>query len=513
MNRFGARWIALPVLGLSLLTPGAEAQTPDARLETTRAKSEAATPAMAPITKDRLFGAIPVSTKSETARQLVEMALEKYENYQLDEAVAFAHKATVEDSRFALAYAVWSFTGRLEQPSLEALHKAQALAPKGTAEEQLLVRWMTGVQENDALPAISAMNDLLARYPKQKHVLYLMAEWTYSQGDYERAQDLAENVLKIDPNFAPVMNLLGYSYIQGKTPNPAKALGMLSRYAAAQPRLANPQDSLGEVFRMTGDDQSAIQHFTAALKIIPNYITSQEGLGDTYLLMGDTTRARQEYDRAMPMATNARDAMHVEYQKDLAYFWEGKQSEGVAALAALSARAKLKKEPYARYEAGFGRALLLPAGDQQMQALGELETWLQKSQQGLTERDRNGFLAAVIREQVRIASQMHQTDVAEYNLHKLEELAGKTRDAVIENCFESAHGFALFATGDYSNAVDELNTDPHSPLVLKKYLEAEEKLGRTSEAADARNRMKYLRAVNVEWYIASQSDVKQTAAK
>jgi tetratricopeptide (TPR) repeat protein len=513
MNSFGARWIALPVLGLSVLTAGAEAQTPNAQLETTRAKSEAATPAMAPIAKDRLFGAIPVATKSDTARRLVEMALEKYENYQLDEAVAFAHKATVEDSRFALAYAVWSFAGRLEQPSLEALRKAQALAPKGTAEEQLLVRWMTGVQENDALPAISAMNDLLARYPKQKHVLYLMAEWTYSQGDYERAQDLAENVLKIDPNFAPVMNLLGYSYIQGKTPNPAKAVGMLSKYAAAQPRLANPQDSLGEVFRMTGDDQSAIQHFSAALKIIPNYISSQEGLGDTYLLMGDTTRARQEYDKALPMATNGRDSMHVEYQKALAYFWEGKPGDGLAALDALAAKAKQKKEPYARYEAGFGKALLLAGNEQQLQALGELETWLQKSQQGLTERDRIGFLAAVMREEVRIAAQIHQGDVAEYNLHKLEELANRTRDAVVENCFESSHGFTLFATGDYANAVDEFSTDLHSPLVLKKYVEAEEKLGRTAEAAEAKNWMKYLRAASVEWYLVSQTEAKQTAAK
>src|SRR5277367_6174096 len=82
MNRFGARWIALPVFGLVTLTAEAAAQTPEARLETTRAKNDAATPAIAPVAKDRLFGSIPVSTKSDAARQFVEIALEKYENYQ-----------------------------------------------------------------------------------------------------------------------------------------------------------------------------------------------------------------------------------------------------------------------------------------------------------------------------------------------------------------------------------------------------------------------------------------------
>src|ERR1700686_592830 len=147
MNLFGARLIALPLLGLLVFTAGTAGQTPHPRLETTRAKSEVATPGIAPVAKDRLFGTIPVATKSDAARKLVEQALDRYENMQLDEAGALAHKGAPEDPHFALAFAVWSFAGRLEQPSAEALHKAQSLAPKGTPEEQLFVRWLTGVQE------------------------------------------------------------------------------------------------------------------------------------------------------------------------------------------------------------------------------------------------------------------------------------------------------------------------------------------------------------------------------
>lgn len=511
MNLFGVRLFCLPVFGL--LTLAAAAQTPEAHLEATRAKSEPAEPSMLPLAKDRLFGSIPVNTKSEAARHLVEQALDSYENMQLDEAVAFAHKGTTEDPHFALAYAVWSFAGRLEQPSAEALHKAQALAPKATPEEQLLVRWLTGVQENDALPAITAMNDLLARYPKQKHVLYLMAEWAYSQGDYDRAQELSQTVLKIDANFAPAMNLLGYSYVQSKSPNPQKAIEMLNRYAALQPRLANPQDSLGEISRMIGDDQAAIQHFSAALKLIPNYLSSQQGLGDTYLLMGKTAEARLQYDKALTMATNNRDILHVEYQKALVNFWEGKAADGLAALDLLAAKAKQKKEPYAKYEIGLAKALLTNQGEQQLQALTELQTWLEKPQQGMTERDRNASLAEIMRQEVRITSELHQLDVAEFNMHKLEELAARTRDAVIESYYESARGFVLFGNGDFNNAADELSTEQHSPLVVQKYIQAEEKLGNSARADEARNRMKYLRAANVEWLLISQSQDKLSALK
>src|SRR2546429_6601546 len=73
-----------------------------------------------------------------------------------------------------------------------------------TSDEQLLVRWMTSIQERDLLPAIMNMNDLLKHYSKDKHVLYLTAEWLYLQQDYDRARTMMETALQIDPNFPAV---------------------------------------------------------------------------------------------------------------------------------------------------------------------------------------------------------------------------------------------------------------------------------------------------------------------
>ena len=47
------------------------------------------------------------------------------------------------------------------------------------------------------------MNDLLQRYPNDKHVLYLTAEWLYFQQDYDRSRKMIEKILALDPKFPP----------------------------------------------------------------------------------------------------------------------------------------------------------------------------------------------------------------------------------------------------------------------------------------------------------------------
>lgn len=476
-------------------------QQPAPTVEEASARTAGGASAVVPVSRNMLFGMIPVSTSSKEARKLVERALDEYENVLLDQAVSTAHMASQKDPHFALAFAVWSFAARRNQPSAEALHRAEALAAHATPQEQLLVRWMTSVQKDDMLPAIAATNDLLKKYPNDKHVLYLTSEWLYFQQDYERSRKIMEHVVELDPNFPPILNMLGYSYIESGDPNPVKAISFLQRYSQLQPHQPNPEDSLGEIFRFAGDDQSSIQHYTAALKIIPNFITSQTGLGDTRVLMGSYALARGEYDKAMDMATNSRDRLHAEFQKTLVYFWEGQAATGLRALDDLLEKARKQKDPYEQFEIGFGRAMLTPDSESALELLHALESSQQQSISGMSESDRNLNLASVLREEVRVAAASHLSSVAEASVSKIGDLANKSRDLSIANCYDSARGFLLLSQGDTSNAVDELATDPHSPVVLTQLANLQEKLGDAAGAAIIRNRIKYMRAATVEWYL------------
>jgi tetratricopeptide (TPR) repeat protein len=507
MNRFAVRYLQLIFLPLFAAHAGAQ-QPPAAHVEQTGHKE--AVPAssgapIAPLTQRQLFGTVPVATKSDDARKLLEKAIDQYENVLLDRSVSNAHLAATKDPHFALAYAMWSYAANRSQPNAEALKRAKALAATATPDEQLLVNWLVAVQQGDNLIAIGAMNDLLARFPADKHVLYLTSEWLYFQQDYDRSRKMMERILDIDPNFPPALNMLGYSYIETGDPDPAKAVGFLQRYAALEPNHPNPQDSLGEVLRYAGDDQGSLQHYAAALKIINNFYSSQLGIGDTLTLMGDYAGARSAYDKIGASATNSRDRLHVQFQRALISFWEGQPQQGRKSLDVLLEQARRQKDPYAQFEIGFGRAQLSANSVSELEQLRALEVSVQKPVPGMSEPDRNIFLASVLREETRIAAATGQTEVAQEAISKLERSAAITRDLIVENNYESSRGYTLFAQGDFANAADELATDPHSPLALQQLALAQEKLGNNAAAESTRNRLKYLRAPTVEWYLTTHA--------
>jgi tetratricopeptide (TPR) repeat protein len=483
----------------------AQAQTSVPRVEETTAHGAKAGAARVGPLPQRLFGAIPLATRSEEARKDVELALDKYENALLEDAAANARHATEKDPHFALGFAVLAFTTRRGVPDHAALARAKELLPHATPSEQLLVRWMTSVESSDLLPAITGMNDLLKRFPKDKHVLYLTAEWLYFQQDYDRSQKMFEQVLQLDPNFPPALNMLGYSYIETGDPDPAKALALLKRYAELQPGAPNPEDSLGEVSRYAGDDKGSLEHYRAALQIDSHFFTSQLGLGDTLTLMGDYTNAREEYDRAIKIAETPRDVYHAKFQKAIVYFWEGQPTEGRKALAVLLGEAIKASEPYARVEIAMGSAMLAENPQTELKELQALEALLGSPVAGMSEADQNGALGAALREEARVAASQGSFDLATQTVAKLEKFASRSRDLIVAGDYESSRGYLLYYQEDLANAADELVADSHSPLALLQLAIAQEKLGNLAAAEGTRTRLKYQRAPIVEWYLVTHS--------
>jgi predicted Zn-dependent protease len=507
MNRFSARVLLL--IFPSLLGYPAWAQTSAPHIQKATARSKSSAAKVAPIARQQLFGSIPISTSSLQARKFVELALDKYENHIVDGALANARSAIKKDPQFALGYATLSLASLGNIPDSAALGRAKALLPRATPDEQLLIRWMTSISDRDLLPAISAMNDLLNRYPENKHVLYIVADWLYYLQDYDRSRQMLETIRRLDPNFPPALNLLAYAYIQTGTPDPEKAIASLKRYAELLPNSPNPQDSLGEILRLSGDDEGSLEHYSAALQIDPTYISSHYGLGDTSALMGNYLRARDEYDNAIAMANNPRDRTHSEFQKALVYFWEGQPAQGRKALDALNEKARRQNEPYSQFEIALGRAMLAADPSLELEQLRSLEVWLQYPINGLSEADRDNSRAQVLRERVRISAARGEVALADASVRKLEQLASQSRDLLVENCYESARGYVLAAKGDVASAVDELAADPRSLLALDQLAAAQENLGNAAAARATRTRIKYLRAPTVEWYLLTTARALQ----
>ena len=506
MVRFPARWFLL--VFLALFAARAFAQTVAPHLEPASNRPAHASP-IAPLAQ-QLFGAIPLSTRSEEARKSLELAWDKYENAMYQSSANLARQATKKDPHSALSYAMVAFAARRGMPDASALAMAKTLLPRATPEERLLVRWMTDIQDHNVLPAIASMNDLLKRYPRDKHVLYITGEWLFLEQDDDRARNLLETALQVDPDFPAALNRLGYLYLDSSSPDPAKAIASLKRYAAVVPASPNPQDSLGELLREAGDDQDSLEHYRRALEIDPAYISSQYGLGNTRTLMGDFAGAREEYDRAIAMAKNRLDELYVKYLRTLVYFWERQPAEGRKALAALAKEAADKKEPNSQFQVGMALAMLAADPQSELEQLKTLSFFLDKPLAGMNESDRGIARAAVLRESARVEAQHGASREADQAIAELRALAAASRDQVIRSYFESACGYVLLSQGDFTNAADELAADPHSPLALEHLADLEEKLGNASAAEAARTGLKYHRSAEAEWFLATHTNGTST---
>jgi len=500
MNRFAARFFLL--LLPSLAGPAAWAQAPSPRIATAVDHAAAGAPRVTSVAQ-QLFGSIPLSTHSEQTRHLLELAVDEYENAAYRDSEVQAQHAAEADPQSALSYAMQSFAARRIMPDTLALAKAKSLLSRATPDEQLLARWMIGIQDRDLLPAISSMNDLLKRFPRDKHILYMTAEWLLLQEDDDRARSMMESALQIDPAFPAALNRLGYIYIGTGTPDPVKAVASLKRYAEVEPHSPNPQDSLGEISRFAGDDSASIEHYTAALKIDPKFLNSQEGLGGTRALMGDFSNARREYDRAIKLTDNPNDELDAKCQQALVYFWEGQPAEGRKALGVLAEEAVRKKEPNGQFEIALASAMLAADSRDELTQLAALSVFLEKPLAGMNESDRDIDRATVLRERARIASLAGLLDIASEAVSQLEGLATSSRDSVVANAYESARGYLLARQGDLPAAAGELSADLHSPLVLQQLADVQEKLGNTAAAQVTRARLKYQRAPTVEWFLVT----------
>src|SRR6202047_2521914 len=144
---------------------------------------------------------LPVTTSSPKARELYEKGMADYENLYLERCNDDWRAAVKEDPNLAVAWAWIAFNSGNPEEISAARAKAKELAPKLTPGEQLMVTWIVKVQEGDSLAGISAMNDMLEMYPKDKRLLYLAGNWLMAENGDDQAQRLFEKALAIDKRY------------------------------------------------------------------------------------------------------------------------------------------------------------------------------------------------------------------------------------------------------------------------------------------------------------------------
>jgi len=412
---------------------------------------------------------LQVTTSSLKARELWEKGVADYENLYLERCNEDWRSAVKEDPGLAVAWAWIAFNSSSPEEVSTARAKAKELAIKLSPGEQLMISWIAKVQEGDFLGGITAMNDMIEMYPKDKHLLYLAGNWLMLEEGNEQAQKLMEKALSIDKNFPAALNDL--AYLDARNRQFAKAFAAMDRYVVLLPREPNPQDSYGELLRMSGNFEGSLQHYRAALKIDPDFVTSQLGLGDTYALMGNQEQARIEYDKAIRFAHTEADRLTYGMQNAMTYVRDGNYAEADKRLQEIAQTAHAKEQDLQEAQALRQMAEYQADDNVALKHLKLAEESL-SHRPTISAEDRNEELSRILRNRAVRAARIGDKQMADRSLQQLETLASGSRNRVIQSSYHGAAGTLLMDQKKFEDAVAQLEEDEDNPFSLELLVQA-----------------------------------------
>ena len=426
---------------------------------------------------------LPITTSSAKARELYQKGMTDYENLYLERCNDDWRAAVKEDPNLAVAWAWIAFNSGNPEEISAARAKAKAIAPQLPPGEQLMVAWVSKVQEGDFLGGITAMNDLLEMYPRDKHLLYLAGNWLMGENGNDQAQHMMEKALSIDKNFPPALNDL--AYVEARNRQFGKAFVNMDRYVAMLPKEPNPQDSYGELKRMAGDFEGSLQHYRAALALDPDFVTSQLGLGDTYALMGNQEQARAEYDKAIRFAHTEADRLSYQVQKAMTFVRDGNYSAADKLLLETAQTAHAKEQDLQEAQALRQMAEYQTDGAIALKHLKLAEESL-SHRATISTSDRNEEWARILRNRAVFAATSGNQSLADEALHQLEALANGSRNRVIQSSYHGAAGTLLML----QPLIDEKKVD-EKKLVKNKVEDKQVDQNQVAEISEK----KYLEAI------------------
>lgn len=438
-----------------------------------------------------LGGSMPITASSAKARELYQKGMDDYENLYLERCNEDWRAAVKEDPTIAVAWAWIAFNSRNPAEVSEARAKAKALIPQIRPGEQLMVQWIANVQEGNYIAGISAMNDLLAMFPKDKHLLYLAGNWLMGENGDDQALKMLERALVLDKNYPAALNDAAYVYARNR--EFAKAFATMDRYVVVLPKEPNPHDSYGELLRMAGHFDDSLAHYRMALKVDPNFVSSQVGIADTYALMGNQAQARIEYDKAIAQTHNDADRIDYMMQKATTWVREANPTEADKAFEETAQKAHelgldLQEAQAHQRMAAYQSddAVALKHLDAAEDALGHRKE--------ISRLDHDEELSRVLRYRTVRAAHAGQQEVAHNALAKLESMASSSRNLVIQSSYHGAVGALLAAQEKWTDAIGHLEEDASDPFSMQLLSRAYYESGATEKMHEVEER---LRGTNV----------------
>jgi len=264
---------------------------------------------------------VPVTTKSEPARQAYLQGRDLLEKLRATDARGSFVKATELDADFALAHYGIALSAATASEFFAALGEAVALADKVSAGEASMIRALEAGVNGKPEEARKHFTALVTAYPDDERAHNLLGGYFFGRQEWLAAVEEYRRATAIDPGFTQPYNQLGY------------ALRFLERYGEAEqvfkkytqllPGEPNPYDSYAELLMKMGRFADSIAQYEKALAVDANFVASYVGIANNQIFSGKGEAARATLARLDAITRNDGEKRQVCTWAAVSYLHEG----------------------------------------------------------------------------------------------------------------------------------------------------------------------------------------------
>lgn len=124
----------------------------------------------------------------------------------------------------------------------------------------------------------------------------------YQEGNLQQAVEICLEILKIQPNNAIILHLLGAIFYQSQ--NYDRAISYFRQAVRFEPHFAEAYNNLGTALKVTGQLDEAISSFRKASELNPYYADAFYNLGNALVIKGLLDEAILSYKKALQINPN-----------------------------------------------------------------------------------------------------------------------------------------------------------------------------------------------------------------
>ncbi|MCU7497977.1 MAG: tetratricopeptide repeat protein [Ignavibacteria bacterium] len=427
---------------------------------------------------------VPVTTKSQDARQKYLEGMQFMWNLQADKARASFQDAVQKDPDFALGYMGLAMTRGKFSDSKQDYDKAESLMDKVSEGEKQLVTFTKSQFEGNTAKAKEALDKLLSMFPKDKMVQTYAGNFeNFVKQDYDAAISHYQKAIAIDKNFAPAYNIMGYAYSSKNDFKKAEAA--FKKYISLIPDNPNPYDSYGELLLKYGKYDESIKQYQKALKIDPNFWSSYEGLGNNYVFKDNFSKARETYQQLFDKATVPNWKLAALFDQATSFVREGDINNALTELDKRAALAEKEGNPVAAATSYGNKGFILVESGKPEEAMKQFDKAKETIESSdLPDQLKKNLTAFANLLRVYGMTAQGKTDEAKSEMDNKDKLIGGSTDPGVEKNYESFMGYLALKQNNYDEALAHFQKgDIQDPFDWYYMSQAYEKKGETDKAA------------------------------